>query len=112
MWKDFSIDDFLSSARSVIWVPNKDDAVILMDILHENGVTWCSGAPADSHTNWEKNKEETCYFVDSEGLSYCGRGYVMRQMEYLNSNKYDLFLFHADDPIQEVSEDEIAILFS
>lgn len=104
MWKDFDLSMISIDMDAAIWVPNEEDAVVLIHKLYSHGIKWC-GPSTKNNTNWDTYKAETCYFVECGRISYADRDYT--KGEGYDANK--LFVFSGDDgcEISHVSESEI-----
>lgn len=67
--------------------PTRPEAVSLIDVLHEHGYTWRSGASALSKTEWHVNREQSIYVIDPVQSSF-----VVRHMPNGNEITVDEYI--------------------
>ena len=68
MWETEFFPELLDAKEGVvIHCPKESLAYELLEFLHQNGITWPSGA---SCTRWDNHREETAYYVRSKRILY------------------------------------------
>lgn len=104
MWELFDLSSIRSRMNAVIWVPNKDDAVLLLEELQRCGITWPGRELPLADTRWDDFGDKTCYFVKGSSLTYSDKAYAE-----MYANKDMLFVFYGDaqDEIVQPTVEEI-----
>lgn len=104
MWEPSDLSSLCSKMDAVIWVPDKDDAILLLEELQGRGVTWPGRELPLTDIHWDEYGEETCYFVIGSSLTYSDKSYAE-----MYANKDMLFVFYGDaqDEIVQPTVEEI-----
>lgn len=78
MWDTTFDESMLNTCKNlIVHCPSEELVESLMEIFERNGVRWCGGeSPTMTHTNWDENGIDTCYWVESKKLSYSERQYA------------------------------------
>jgi len=53
-----------------IYCKTEREAIELLAFLHKKGYKWGSNTSLLGHTNWEKNKKNTCYTINNNQVLY------------------------------------------
>lgn len=105
MWDTAFNISMLTEAEVIIHCPNKDLVGELMDLLAEHGVRWrgFGEVPNEDNSSWGDNKEETCYWVEDNKLSYAEKEYAEKYSdgEFRNHIKCT---FYGTEPDIEISD--------
>jgi len=64
----YTIENFKDGEFNIHCGTN-EEADSLMELLHNDGITWCTCQSLLSHNNWCEYKDQTCYAYNN-GLSY------------------------------------------
>lgn len=77
MWET-SFDPSMLAGSVIVSCPDAALVEELMNVLAENGVTWCvdGETPTKFNARWNDNKESTCYWIEDGIMSYEGKQYA------------------------------------
>ena len=87
---EYTMENF-KNGKFVINCQSKDEANNLMDTLHRNNITWCTGSSLQGTDNhWNDYGSDTCFFYGDSGLEYGRVKYY--DNEGVQSISFDIFI--------------------
>lgn len=114
MWETAFEESMLSTCRNlIIHCPNEKLVESLMEIFERNGIEWCGGDLPTMYTNWGENESDTCYWVESNELSYSEKQYVDNNLdgEYAGHVRCTFYGVEEAPDFDVASDDEFCSLF-
>ncbi len=106
MWETAFDLSMLNDSKVIVNCPSIDLVESFMNVLAENGVTWCGGeAPNKYNSKWNNNKEETCYWIENGTMTYENKQYAE---EYADDfpNHIKCTFYGADTTDFEIANDD------
>lgn len=114
MWETAFEESMLNTCKNlIIHCPNEELVGSLMEIFERNGIEWCGGGlPTRVPTNWAENKSDTCYWVESNELSYSEKQYADEDPdgEYVGHVKCTFYGTEEAPDFDVASDDELRSL--
>lgn len=114
MWEMAFEESMLRTHENlIIHCPNEELAEVLMEVLERNGVEWSGDEPPTEDANWKEYETDTCYWVESKGLTYSDRQYADEDPyeEYTGHIRCTFYGIEGPD-FDVANESEILSLFS
>lgn len=109
MWETAFDISMLTNPKVIVSCPDKDLVAEFMDLLAENGIRWCGSneeIPNELNSRWREYRENTCYWIDDEGLAYADLEYAESSGEEEYAGYIKCTFYGIDTPEFEAATDD------
>ena len=72
--------------KAVVHVPTEEELEVFLDFCDRQGLSWPSHTPVRNGDNWLDYKQDTCYFIEGEKVTYSSREFATN--EFLSDSYY------------------------